>query len=442
MSNPLSQVIDAWFTSAHAPGRASLATMRAQAVRLEGDLARERTLREEAERAYLAVALASGAVHHQSMGPVIPGSVSEIVDAFQRETIAAIEDRDHAVALLHLVYEMREHALRGRIANQRAELRRLNVDVKALQDRVRWGLRPIPELALVARDGGNRQADTCPICTDPAPCAYGCEIEDAARRRVTEEAACINPECDDEATEDGMCARCAQWGRDVLDDVARRDPVACVASAAALVKHMQSAPHDEDEEDGCVALIRSDVLADVLKCSPDQVVEAARLLVAAKEGQRIAYEAQLDSVADALGEERMLASDGYHGHAVARLVEAHATVQQERDAMAQLAERLRAEVEAAWAALGDLGRGRRTLAQRAEMVRQSRGTWNVCAQRQREETLSATLRAERAEAERDALRAKVAAIREAIPPGVDTYASWHTLSSALRAIAANVTEEA
>lgn len=33
------------------------------------------------------------------------------------------------IAVLHLVYEMREHALRGRIANQRRELRRLNVQM-------------------------------------------------------------------------------------------------------------------------------------------------------------------------------------------------------------------------------------------------------------------------------------------------------------------------
>lgn len=97
-------------------------------IDLTARLDRETFLRREAEANYLAVAEASGAVHHQSMGPAVPGTVHEIVDAFQRETIAAIEDRDYAIALFTLVYEMREHALRGRIENQRAELRRMNVD--------------------------------------------------------------------------------------------------------------------------------------------------------------------------------------------------------------------------------------------------------------------------------------------------------------------------
>ncbi len=101
--------------------RAELDSERERAQELAGQLDRERFLRREAEAHYLAVAEASGAVHHQSMGPAIPGTVCEIVDAFQRETIAAIEDRDHAIALFTLVYSMREHALRGRIAESEAD---------------------------------------------------------------------------------------------------------------------------------------------------------------------------------------------------------------------------------------------------------------------------------------------------------------------------------
>lgn len=107
---------------------------RARAQDLAARLDRERFLRQEAERVYLAVAEASGAVHHQSMGPSIPGSLYEVVDAFQRETVAAIEDRDHAVAVLHLVYSMREHALRGRIRNQRGEIKRLHAQLRRIFD--------------------------------------------------------------------------------------------------------------------------------------------------------------------------------------------------------------------------------------------------------------------------------------------------------------------
>jgi hypothetical protein len=45
---------------------------------------------------------------------------SEMAERHKREADA------RGVAILHLVYSMREHALRGRIANQRAELHRLN----------------------------------------------------------------------------------------------------------------------------------------------------------------------------------------------------------------------------------------------------------------------------------------------------------------------------
>lgn len=83
---------------------AELASERERAQMLAGQLDRERFLRREAE-----------------------GKRDAGLLTWQTEGAKAI-------AILHLVYSMREHALRGRIANQRAELRRLNVQVKRNAD--------------------------------------------------------------------------------------------------------------------------------------------------------------------------------------------------------------------------------------------------------------------------------------------------------------------
>jgi hypothetical protein len=52
-----------------------------------------------------------------------------------RESCCIVSPRQHeeAVAILHLVYSMREYALRGRIANQRRELRMLNAQIAAVE---------------------------------------------------------------------------------------------------------------------------------------------------------------------------------------------------------------------------------------------------------------------------------------------------------------------
>lgn len=119
-----------------------LATERERAQDLAARLDRERLLRREAEAAMVGadagerwVAFSSAEVQADVTAEI--AKLKRERDSWKREHAAAIEDRDYAIALFTLVYEMREHALRGRIANQRGELRRLNVQMKREREPVR-----------------------------------------------------------------------------------------------------------------------------------------------------------------------------------------------------------------------------------------------------------------------------------------------------------------
>jgi hypothetical protein len=102
-------------------------------------------------------------------------------DEWQREHAAAIEDRDYAIALFTLVYEMREYALRGRIANQRAELRRLNVQTKerdAVIAKLRWDLTDA-----VHGTCGEYESVAAALAAPPVPAPHW--VKDAVRGPTT-----------------------------------------------------------------------------------------------------------------------------------------------------------------------------------------------------------------------------------------------------------------
>jgi hypothetical protein len=174
-----------WSDHDHAPKpidwRAEFDLVVRQRDALRADLARERTLREEAERAFLACAEAIGVVYEADGHATAPGPVDEVV-RYIREARRA---RDEA----------------------------------------------IPERALVARDGGDRMLDHVAIASVLPTCA---EHEARIDRMLAEQDA---------------------------NAPTKRFTLRIAKAAVAAV----------------------DQVADALACSPDQVVEAARCLVGAHE---------------------------------------------------------------------------------------------------------------------------------------------------------------
>lgn len=359
-----------------------------QLASLRADLARERTLREEAEAGF------NGMCH----------------------------EHNEAVAILHLVYELREYALRGRIARQRKELKRLNREVRDIRaaaevvyreahtnngvrlirkgrfdprqvtNRFAAAAAPIPEHALTPTDGGSRQADIV--------------IEGGASRG-------------------GKVAALMAEGRATLPDFPTADDVVNHLSIEIDAAH--KALRETARREFAHAQALTD-LAAALACSPDQVVEAARMLVEAH--AKVKRErAEVGRIADEAFTEKRVA-------------------ERQRDEAIDRAERAERSRDLA---LRDneqsLGRAERAEAERDAYKRdfdaELAGSREMRKRFGARENETMWMFHERVDAERDALKARVGRARAALGDfDVGTAFEWSSLAETAVRNARRILEEA
>jgi hypothetical protein len=385
---------------------------------LRADLAREQALRREAEAAFLACAEAIGVVYEADGHASAPGPVDEVVrciheawkaslpedehdllEASQRRQVAQYVE-DKALARAHVMHRRAQAAESRAIkAERQAEAQRKRADREMAERHKRealWGAsimsnETIPPTALEPTDGGNRQEErreaslrdilaeaSASAAKLPASVVIVADRNRALERHAVavegtlpyrSTTACDI--CDEDPCVSECAARQAEYEARTDRMIAERDTNATTRFNLRIAK---------------AAVASLDTIASALACSPDNVVEAVTLLVAAHEACK--RERDGDSCREATS------------IAVMNEAELRAVISSQSTAIYDL----RVELEEAKA---------------------DAATSMIAA-------TEALARAERAEAERDALRMRVAKAESDLVDSRNQSAEAHFIADGLR----------